>query len=62
MHVSRRLRAVLYALGALTGLGVLAYAAHIAFSPGPDSLDDFFQDWVYCCAASRSAGSAARGF
>jgi diguanylate cyclase len=50
MHVSRRLRAVLYALGALTGLGVLAYAAHIALSPGPDGLDDFFQDWVYCGA------------
>jgi two-component system cell cycle response regulator len=56
MHVSRRLRAVLYALGALTGLGVLAYAAHIAISPGPDGLDDFFQDWVYC-GATVGAGA-----
>jgi two-component system, cell cycle response regulator len=56
MHVSRRLRAVLYALGAFTGLGVLAYAAHIALSPGSDSLDDFFQDWVYC-GATVGAGA-----
>jgi diguanylate cyclase (GGDEF)-like protein len=50
MHVSRRLRAALYALGALTALGVLAYGVHIVFSPGRDGLDDFFQDWVYCGA------------
>ena len=56
MYVSRRLRAVLYALGALTGLGVLAYAAHIVISPGADGLDDFFQDWVYC-GATVGAGA-----
>jgi two-component system, cell cycle response regulator len=47
---------VLYALGALTGLGVLAYAINIVASPGSDGLDDFFQDWVYC-GATLGAGS-----
>jgi two-component system, cell cycle response regulator len=47
MHVTRRLRAGLWALGTLTGLGVLAYAVHIAFGLGSPGLDDFFQDWVY---------------
>ena len=41
---------MLYALGALTGLGVLAYASHIAFWHGSEELDNFFQDWVYCGA------------
>jgi diguanylate cyclase (GGDEF)-like protein len=48
MDVSPRLRAGLLALGALTALGVLAYAAHAAFGLGSPGLDDFFQDWVYC--------------
>ena len=48
MDVSARLRAGLLALGALTGLGVLAYAAHGALGLGAPGLDDFFQDWVYC--------------
>jgi diguanylate cyclase (GGDEF)-like protein len=48
MDVSRRLRAGRLALGALTALGVLAYAAHVAFGLGSPGLDDFFQDWVYC--------------
>jgi two-component system, cell cycle response regulator len=56
MEVSPRLRAVLYALGALTGLGVLAYAGHIAFWHGSEGLDNFFQDWVYC-AATVGAGA-----
>ena len=47
---------MLYALGALTGLGVLAYAIHIVASPGTDGLDDFFQDWVYC-GATVGAGA-----
>jgi two-component system, cell cycle response regulator len=48
LDVSPRLRAGLVALGALTGLGVLAYAAHVAFGLASPGLDDFFQDWVYC--------------
>jgi diguanylate cyclase (GGDEF)-like protein len=48
MDVSPRLRAGLLALGALTALGVLAYAAHASFGLGSPGLDDFFQDWVYC--------------
>ena len=47
MQVARRLRAGPRVLGTLTGLGVLAYAAHIAFGLGSPGLDDFFQDWVY---------------
>jgi two-component system cell cycle response regulator len=35
------------ALGALTGLGVLAYAAHAAFGLGGSGADGLFQDWVY---------------
>ena len=56
MDVSPRLRAVLYALGALTGLGVLAYAGHIAFWHGSEGVDNFFQDWVYC-GATVGAGA-----
>jgi len=56
MDVSPRLRAGLYALGALTGLGVLAYVAHIAFWHGSEGLDNFFQDWVYC-GATVGAGA-----
>jgi len=56
MDVSPRLRAALYALGALTGLGVLAYGAHIAFWRGSEGLDNFFQDWVYC-GATVGAGA-----
>jgi two-component system, cell cycle response regulator len=47
MDVSPRLRAGLYALGALTGLGVLGYAAHTAFGLGGSGADSLFQDWVY---------------
>jgi two-component system, cell cycle response regulator len=46
MNVS--LRTGLRALGALTGLGVLAYGAHTAFGLGSPSLNAFFQNWVYC--------------
>jgi diguanylate cyclase (GGDEF)-like protein len=56
MDVSPRLRAVLYALGALTGLGVLSYAGYIAFWQGSEGMDDFFQDWVYC-GATIGAGA-----
>lgn len=56
MDVSPRLRAVLYALGALTGLGVLSYAGYIAFWQGSEGMDDFFQDWVYC-GATVGAGA-----
>ena len=56
MDVSPRLRAGLYALGALTGLGVLAYVAHIVFWHGSEGLDNFFQDWVYC-GATVGAGA-----
>jgi two-component system, cell cycle response regulator len=47
MDVSPRLRAGLYALGALTGLAVLAYAAHVAFGIGGSGADSLFQDWIY---------------
>jgi two-component system cell cycle response regulator len=56
MDVSPRLRAGLLALGALTALGVLAYAVHVAFGVGSPGLDDFFQDWVYC-GVSVGAGT-----
>jgi diguanylate cyclase (GGDEF)-like protein len=48
MDVSPRLRAGLRAFGALTGLALLAYAAHTAFGLGSPELDGFFQHWVYC--------------
>jgi two-component system cell cycle response regulator len=56
MDVSPRLRAGLLALGALTALGVLAYAVHVAVGVGSPGLDDFFQDWVYC-GVSVGAGA-----
>ena len=56
MQVSPTLRAGSRALGALTGLGVLAYAAHIGLGMGGANLDDFFQDWVYC-GVSVAAGA-----
>ena len=56
MDVSPRLRVGLYALGALTGLGVLAYTGHVAFGVGSEQHEDFFQDWVYC-AVSVGAGT-----
>ena len=55
MDAPPRLRAALYALGALTGLGVLSYGAHIAFWHGSEGLDNFFQDWVYCGATVGAA-------
>ncbi len=48
MRVSPRLRAGLHAFGALTALALLAFVAHTAFGLGSPSLDDFFEDWVYC--------------
>jgi two-component system cell cycle response regulator len=48
MDISPRLKAGSYALGAVTGLGALAYAAHAAFGLGGAALETFFQDWVYC--------------
>ena len=48
MDISPRLKAGLYALGAVTGLGALAYAALAAFGLGGAGLETFFQDWVYC--------------
>jgi two-component system cell cycle response regulator len=56
MDVSPRLRAGQRVLGALTGLGVLAYALHTAFGLGSPGLDDLFQDWVYC-GVSVGAGA-----
>jgi two-component system, cell cycle response regulator len=47
MDLSPKLRAGLYALGAVTGLGVLLYAAHTAFGLGGGSSDALFQDWIY---------------
>jgi two-component system, cell cycle response regulator len=48
MDVSPRLRAGLRASAALTGLALLAYAAHTAFGLGSPELDGFFENWVYC--------------
>jgi len=48
MNVSPRLKAGLLAYAALTGLALLAYAAHAAFGLGSSELDGFFHDWVYC--------------
>jgi diguanylate cyclase (GGDEF)-like protein len=56
MDVSPRLRAGLLALGALTALGVLAYAMHVGFGVGSPGLDDLFQDWIYC-GVSVGAGT-----
>ncbi len=63
MDVSPKLRAGLRALGALTGLGVLAYTAHVAFGLGSARLDDFFEQWVFC-GVSLGAGAMCllRGF
>src|SRR5215213_5034229 len=62
MHVSPRLRAALHAFGALTGLALLAYVAHTAFGLGSPSLDDFFEDWVYCgLIVAAGAICVARG-
>ena len=64
MDVSPRLRVGLRALGALTGLGVLAYVAHTASGLGGPELDDFFQDWVYCgvsVGAGHDLPAARRG-
>jgi len=46
MDVSPRLKAVLQAIGALTGAALLAYAANAAFGFA-SGLDGFFQDYVY---------------
>jgi two-component system, cell cycle response regulator len=46
MDVSPRLKAVLQAIGALTGAALLAYAANVAFGFA-SGLDGFFQDYVY---------------
>jgi diguanylate cyclase (GGDEF)-like protein len=35
------------ALGALTGVALLAYVVHTAFGVGSPALDGLFQDWVY---------------
>jgi diguanylate cyclase (GGDEF)-like protein len=56
MDVPPRLRAGLLALGALTALGVLAYAMHVGFGVGSPGLDDLFQDWIYC-GVSVGAGT-----
>ena len=48
MDVSPKFRAGLRAFGALTGLALLAYAAHTAFGLGSPELDGFFRDGVYC--------------
>src|SRR5688572_17324225 len=56
MHVSPKLRGGLFVLGTLTGLGVLAHAAHVAFGVGSPGLDGLFQDWVLP-AVSVGAGA-----
>jgi two-component system, cell cycle response regulator len=48
MDVSPKFRTGLRAFGALTGLALLAYAAHTAFGLGSPELDGFFRNGVYC--------------
>ena len=48
MDLSPRLRAGLQAFGALTGLGLLAFAAHTAFGLASPGLDNLFDKYVYC--------------
>jgi two-component system cell cycle response regulator len=62
MDVSPRLKAVLLAIGALTGAALLAYAANVAlgFASG---LDDFFEDYVYAgLIVSAGVICLVRGF
>jgi diguanylate cyclase (GGDEF)-like protein len=57
MDVSQSLKGGLRAFAALTGLALLAYAAHAAFGLGSPELDGFFHDWVYCGLVT-AAGAA----
>jgi two-component system cell cycle response regulator len=62
MDVSPRLRVGLQALGALTGLALLAYVTHIVFGVGSPGLDTLFQDWVYCgLIVAAAAACMTRG-
>jgi diguanylate cyclase (GGDEF)-like protein len=47
MDLSPRLRRGLFALGALTCVALLAYAANVALGLGSPGLDGFFDDYVY---------------
>ena len=57
MDMSPRLRAGLRAFAALTGLALLAYAAHTAFGLGSPDLDGFFDNWVYCGLVIAAGGA-----
>src|SRR5215212_3483102 len=62
MDVSPRLKAVLQAIGALTGAALLAYAANAAFGFA-SGLDGFFQDYVYPGLIIAAGGTClVRGF
>ena len=56
MDVSPRLRAGLQAVGALTGVALLAYVAHVAFGFASPGLDDVFDTWVYCGLTVAAGG------
>ncbi len=63
MDVSPTLRAVLRAFGALTGVALAAYVAHVAFGLGSPGLDGLFDDYVYTgLIFAAGAICLARGF
>jgi two-component system, cell cycle response regulator len=45
------------AFWALTGLALLAYAAHTAFGVGSPELDELFDRWVYCGLTAAAAAA-----
>jgi hypothetical protein len=54
---------VLRAFGALTGVALAAYVAHVAFGLGSPGLDELFDDYVYTgIVFAASAICLARGF
>jgi two-component system cell cycle response regulator len=63
MDVSRTLKTGLRAFGALTGLALAAYIAHVAFGLGSPGLDELFDDYVYTgLVFAAGAICLARGF
>jgi two-component system, cell cycle response regulator len=62
MDVSPRLKAILLAFGTLTGVALLAYAAHVVFGFA-SGLDRFFEDYVYTgLIVAAGAICLVRGF
>jgi two-component system cell cycle response regulator len=62
MDVSPRLRVGLRAFAAVSGLALLAYAAHVVLGLGSPGLDPLFDDWVYCgLIVAAGAACVTRG-